>query len=351
MCVKQGSFTLSPASGLLLDCWKIRRTGYDALADKTAYRPYKYQLKPRASTTSEVRAPKNLFSLPGAIVAEELFLYHTAPEEVFQTLPNHVPARRLYRLARNIEARNREADANAINLAQSPTPEPEYEDEVEDDVEWDNGVPGSGGDVGFDFYDEPPLPVPGPLPAATLFAASQATGSSLTTNLLNSEPPNGWQWPDSVPQPFATPEFDEETDNYTTPAPDHDTEATISPPTDLEPANEQNIAEEDTDYGTNQYDERILLCPEIKLEDLSEEARAALMEGERADALQRATEKENHSGVTYRLPELDGLFEEDKEDAEGKVGHDEEAIFEEIAWHEDAEEGQELNWDGLWSDA
>ncbi|KPI40646.1 uncharacterized protein AB675_10760 [Cyphellophora attinorum] len=74
-----------PPHGLLLDSWKIRRTGWEALAEEDKYRPFRYQIPPE-SNTSEHNTPKDLHSMPFESQCDELLRYNKYPEEAAEKL-------------------------------------------------------------------------------------------------------------------------------------------------------------------------------------------------------------------------------------------------------------------------
>ena len=70
---------------MLLDTWKIRRTGWFALANYTACRPYPYQLNPCASG-SEANKP-NILKMTEDELYEELYFHNGQPEHVIPWEP------------------------------------------------------------------------------------------------------------------------------------------------------------------------------------------------------------------------------------------------------------------------
>lgn len=78
---------------MLLDSWKIRRTGFWDIGLAENYRPYKYQL-PTAASTSEHNTPTVITS--DSVRSDELFTYEKYPEEAAKKLPVSDSLREVY---------------------------------------------------------------------------------------------------------------------------------------------------------------------------------------------------------------------------------------------------------------
>ena len=78
---------LTPPSGILLDSFRIRHTGFAGLADPDYYRPYHYQLPPNARD-SEAEVPPALLNVTNEVLRDELFAFNSQRWQILEQIIN-----------------------------------------------------------------------------------------------------------------------------------------------------------------------------------------------------------------------------------------------------------------------
>ena len=105
--------SLQPISGLLIDSYKVRYTGFEALARPSMHSPLLYQLHPNAHD-SESNTPRSFPAMSTSVLRNELFSYNNRREDTLKSIrfPG-ADLRELCRQAEQLERRdiNREMDA------------------------------------------------------------------------------------------------------------------------------------------------------------------------------------------------------------------------------------------------
>ena len=134
--VPLGHEVVKPATRLLLDSWKIRRTGFVGLSSKGGCRPYNYQLR-RTAASSEASKPA-LENMSGQEQIEELCFHNKIIDRQLSDLAAVGMEIEVLRLrskmseARILEAKNVEIEM----VMKRGEPEPETEPNDEDGVGW-----------------------------------------------------------------------------------------------------------------------------------------------------------------------------------------------------------------------
>ena len=136
---------IQPVRGLLLDCYKIRRTRFVGLSTSATCRPYNYQVDlNQSNVTSESSKP---IELPVVVQIEELFLHNKHPQRLFSI--SNPPPRSWYLKARALESANI-AQEMLMKNGPPPAPEPSVHGGDDNDNGWGGnegwGGPGNGGD-------------------------------------------------------------------------------------------------------------------------------------------------------------------------------------------------------------
>ena len=134
---------LFPATRILLDSWKIRRSGWTGLATFDSSRPYPYQL-PITAKNSEVNRPSDA-DMGAQVFLEEMLLHNKTPESTIARLDGekyntHVLCLR----AKALEEQNIKRE---MLMKCGPPPPALVEDEAQnnDDGHENDGNDGDGG--------------------------------------------------------------------------------------------------------------------------------------------------------------------------------------------------------------
>ena len=131
-----GTQIIDPATSMLLDSWKIRRTGFSGLSTKQTCRPYGYQLR-RTARNSEASTPFEAHMTTQELLEEKCFHNKRAEQQVVESVAvgMHIEALQLrsqIHTARALEKENVETEL----VMKSGVPEPEPELDPESAPEW-----------------------------------------------------------------------------------------------------------------------------------------------------------------------------------------------------------------------